>query len=98
LLGRALANLVDNAVDVLAERGQGEVWLEAEQRGSAIVLRVRDDGPGLARELAFAGTTTKPDGSGLGLLVARAVVVAHGGTLELVDAGGGTTFELTLPA
>jgi len=97
LLGRALANLVENAVDALGARGHGEVLLEAALRGSEIVLRVCDDGPGIAAGIAFAGVTTKAHGSGLGLLVARAVVVAHGGTLELVDTAAGTTFEIVLP-
>lgn len=97
LLGRALANLVENSLAAIAPRGHGRVTLEAQASGSSIALRVRDDGPGIAAGVAFAGVTTKPHGSGLGMLVARAVVAAHGGTLELVDAATGTTFEILLP-
>jgi len=66
-------------------------------------VRVSDNGPGLperSRErlfLPFAGSS-RPDGAGLGLAIARELAQGHGGDLTLIDSGPtGTTFELRLP-
>jgi signal transduction histidine kinase len=62
---------------------------------------VRDHGAGVAPEIRdrlftpFA--TTKPDGIGLGLVLARELVEAHGGTLAWQPATPGTEFVVTLP-
>ncbi len=98
LLGRAVANLIDNAGAAVASKGPGRVAIDAIGVDGAVVLRVADEGPGLDPALAFTGVTTKPGGSGLGLRVSRAIAVAHGGTLELAAREGfATTFALTLP-
>lgn len=97
LLSRVLANLIDNAVHALTPHGRGTVSIEARRDGAQVRVEVRDDGPGLPPGLAFSGRTTKAGGSGLGLLVSRAVVAAHGGTLELVPSARGACFRLLLP-
>jgi signal transduction histidine kinase len=99
LLGRAVANLVDNAARAVADHGGGRVSVDASVEGADRVIAVRDTGPGLPPELALSGKTTKADGSGLGMLVAQAVLVAHGGSLLLASAEGwSTSIELRLPA
>lgn len=100
-LERTLANLVTNAVDAAGPTGTIEVELVVE-RNAAVVIAVRDDGPGLpaeVRERVFDPyVTTKTTGTGLGLAIARQTVELHGGT---IDAGrstlGGAEFVIRLP-
>ncbi|MFO0552317.1 MAG: HAMP domain-containing sensor histidine kinase [Polyangiaceae bacterium] len=98
LLARAVGNLIENAVDALRERG-GSIELAARVSEDGVVLTIRDDGPGLPDGVAFAGVTTKPGGSGLGMRIARAIAVAHGGSLAVAETGPrGTVLSLALPA
>jgi signal transduction histidine kinase len=66
------------------------------------VIEIADDGPGLPERVRadlfrpFAGSMRR-GGTGLGLAIARDLMVAHGGTIELVETNeAGTTFRLTL--
>jgi len=103
-LYRVLSNLVRNAAEAIAASGQaGEVCISGRDDGDAVVIAVSDTGPGLpARALEtlfkpFQGST-RQGGTGLGLAIARELVVAHGGTLELVETTPeGTVFEIRLP-
>jgi signal transduction histidine kinase len=103
-LRQVLANLVDNALKYSPE---GElVEVRATTMNGKVVVDVSDRGPGIApadQRLIFekfgrvTGTSTKP-GTGLGLYIARAIVEAHGGQLEVSSAPGlGATFTFTLP-
>ena len=92
--------LLRNAIEAMNGEGQGE--LEFGSRDDDVVVRVRDHGPGLppgdAEALFRAGYTTKADGSGYGLFLARRVLRRHGGRLEARSAsGGGAVFEAVLP-
>ena len=97
----ALANLVENATEVSPEGERVEVKIEIEE-GNAVISIV-DGGPGLpdaVRERLFSPhVTTKVGGSGMGLFLARQLVVGmHGGSLEIVDgADGGTVATMRLP-
>ena len=98
-LFRVLINLGHNACQAAA----GGLRISARQDAETVTIDVIDDGPGLsprARELLFqpfAGST-RAGGSGLGLVIARDVMRAHGGDIALLRSGeGGTTFRLTLP-
>jgi signal transduction histidine kinase len=101
----AIEALVKNAIDALAGRG-GTVLVEgARLPEGGVRLRVRDDGPGIPRELRTrifeAGFSTKERGWGIGLALARRIVADwHGGTLRLLPAerGKGATFEIIFPA
>ncbi len=97
---QVLINLVENALHALGAGGR--LWLGARAVGDGVAFTVRDDGPGLPKEpcarLFESGVTTRADGSGLGLTVARAIAAQHGGELTLGDAdGGGALATLTLP-
>ncbi|WP_411286771.1 sensor histidine kinase [Phenylobacterium sp.] len=106
-LHRILVNLLRNAREAIElqerRRGAGRIRVSVSQTGNASLVRVSDNGPGLpdrSRErlfLPFAGSS-RPDGAGLGLAIARELAQGHGGDLTLIDSGPkGTTFELLLP-
>jgi nitrogen fixation/metabolism regulation signal transduction histidine kinase len=97
---QALVNLVRNGLDATA--GGGRVLVGAAAEDSTTVITVADDGPGLTPEqrarLFLPGFTTKPEGSGLGLVIVERIVNDHGGTIDVRTAPGqGTTFTLRLP-
>jgi signal transduction histidine kinase len=104
-LARALGHLVDNAIAATPRGGRILVDVSPLRDGSRLVIS--DNGPGmdsttLAR--ALEGLKLAPDGSsyvrrqGLGLPLARQLVEAHGGTLELLsEPGQGTSAIVTLP-
>ncbi len=103
-LRRALANLVDNALKYL---GEGHtVVLSAELTQREILLRVEDDGLGIAPEdlpriwerLFRADRSRSAPGMGLGLSLVKAIAEAHGGQAEAHSTlGRGSTFLLRLP-
>lgn len=83
-LEQALINLIRNAVD--AALGEGEsVTVRWEAREDEVDLLVEDSGPGLGdtANLFVPFYTTKPGGSGIGLVLSRQIAEGHGGTLEL---------------
>jgi signal transduction histidine kinase len=89
LLERAFENLVRNAADAAgAGGGRGRVQVEAAADGEQVELRIDDDGPGLPPDHPGEVRpffTTKAGGLGLGLPIARKIVLLHGGALELTD-------------
>lgn len=101
LLEWAVEVLVKNAVDALKGRSGGIV-LSVTDEPDDVVLRVADDGPGVPREmrnrLFEAGASSKDQGWGLGLALARRIVEGgHDGRLVLERADGGATFAMRLP-
>jgi two-component system sensor histidine kinase BaeS len=94
-------NLLSNAVRYSPVGST--VWVEAEAGADSVVVRVRDNGPGISAEdlphifdRFYKGTTSS--GSGLGLTIARGLVTAHGGTIAAVShPDTGTTMTVTLP-
>ena len=99
-LDQLLINLVNNAVDAALATGGGVRvrWSLAEGR---FALTVEDDGPGLPEtaNLFVPFFTTKPGGTGIGLVLSRQIAEAHGGTLTLVNrrAARGCEAVLVLP-
>ena len=99
-LFRVLNNLGRNARQV----GASSVRVSARLEDGRIIIDVADDGPGLSDKARgrlfqpFAGSA-RDGGTGLGLVIARDIMRAHGGDIELVETGpGGTTFRMLLPA
>ncbi|MFC4055031.1 sensor histidine kinase [Actinomadura syzygii] len=104
-LSRVVGNLLDNA----ERHADAAVRLSLRAEAGAVVLRVADDGPGVPpadRARIFERFVRLDDarsrdegGAGLGLAIARDLVVAHGGELIVGDAPeGGALFEVRLPA
>jgi len=101
LLEWAIEAITKNAIDALAGRG-GNLRLSATLLPEGPVrIRISDDGPGIPRELRNRifepGFTTKQSGWGIGLSLARRIVEeAHDGTLRLIPAERGATFDIIL--
>lgn len=99
-LEQLLINLLRNAVDAALETG-GQVQLSWRQSSSALEILIEDEGPGLSNtaNLFVPFFTTKPHGSGIGLVLSRQIAEAHGGTLSLQDRPQhkGCEARLTLP-
>jgi len=92
-------NLIENAYH--AANGRGRIVISARIVDEQCLVRFVDDGPGIAPE-AQADVfepffTTRANGTGLGLAVARGVARAHAGDLTLAPSPHGACFELTLP-
>lgn len=103
MLRQVLVNLCDNSSLALGDR-KGRVELTAAVEGEAAVVRVADDGPGVADEvrprLFEPYTTTRKigHGMGLGLAISKKILLDHDGDLELEKTSEeGTVFRWTLP-
>jgi signal transduction histidine kinase len=99
-LGEALLNLVANGIE--ATPPGGEVEVEVRPAAEQIEIVVRDTGRGMPPEtLRRVGTpffTTREEGTGLGVALARSVIALHGGSVRYESAPGkGTTVRATLP-
>lgn len=99
-LEQVLVNLLQNAVQACAPGGQ--IVLAVDTQGSTVRLAVTDDGPGVPpdlRDTLFQPfVTSKSEGIGLGLAIAREIMRQLGGDLVLEDAGPGARFVMVMPA
>lgn len=102
-LRQLLLNLLVNAIEAAtrADGIAGTVRVELQRTSAGTTIRVLDSGPGPSAEMAarlfepFA--TSKPDGTGLGLSVAREIAEAHGADLTWQRIDGMTCFEVRFP-
>ena len=100
-LNQVWSNLIDNALDAVAEGGQVEI--NARRERDRVVVQVVDNGHGVPvdiRDRIFDPFfTTKPvgQGTGLGLDIVRRLVQRHNGQIELESRSGRTEFRVTLP-
>ena len=99
-LDQLLINLLANAVDAANSTGGG-VRVKWCAKGDQFELTVQDDGPGLpdSANLFVPFFTTKPGGTGIGLVLSRQIAEAHSGTLVLANRADshGCEARLTLP-
>jgi signal transduction histidine kinase len=102
-LQQAVHNLVINGAEAIQSVGQsGRVNVEAScPDGRDWIIEVRDDGPGFPPGYDLLDptpfTSTKSDGSGIGLAVVRSIAEAHGGKMAIASNARGSTVQLTLP-
>jgi signal transduction histidine kinase len=109
-LFRVIHNLCRNALQALAMPGSGagpqiakRITVSARRVGSVVSITVDDTGPGMPQKArqnlftAFRGSA-RSGGTGLGLTIARELVLAHGGTIALVEKPSvGTQFRIEIP-
>jgi signal transduction histidine kinase len=107
-LTQIVSNLLTNALKYTPD--QGHVWLSAEKQGREIIVRVQDDGIGIAPEMLprlfdpFAQgshiESRSEGGIGIGLALVRSLVQMHGGRVGVLSegAGKGSEFIVYLPA
>lgn len=100
LLAMALSNLVQNAIQASAERG--EVRIGAVRSGEQVHIAIEDHGGGISAQnlenIFNPFFTTKPGGVGLGLAIVAKVVDEHQGKIAAEsEVGKGTTFRISLP-
>jgi len=104
-IAQVVTNLLANAIQY--NKANGEVRISAKLQGSMILLAVSDTGPGILAgnlphlfERFYRADQSRSSGqTGLGLAISKAIVEAHGGTIEVsskLDAG--TIFTVVLPA
>ncbi len=101
-LEQLLINLIRNGAEAVAGRGGGVrlSWSVVERPAPVFEILVDDDGSGLppSANLFVPFFTTKPGGSGIGLVLCRQIAEAHGGRLSLANRlGGGCRATLHLP-
>ena len=100
-LNQVWMNLLDNALDAIAEGGH--VKVEAKRELDRVIVRITDDGPGIPSEIVGRifdpFFTTKPvgKGTGLGLDIVRRILQRHEGEIDVESAPGRTQFRVVLP-
>ncbi len=95
---RALTNLIDNA-----RRHASQIWISTARAGASVQIFIDDNGPGIPEQkretLLKPFESDDPGGTGLGLAIARDIIIAHGGSILLLDRpGGGLRVSIELPA
>ncbi len=107
-LQQVLLNLIENAVHAVKEKGEKDGKVEVmgfvDDQQRQVIIKVRDNGPGIPPDLLenifdpFFTTKDIGEGSGLGLAIAQEIVTKHHGTLKVEsEMGKGTVFTIILP-
>ncbi len=102
LLAQVLINLMQNAAQAMAGQDRPpRLALRLFTDHETVVMEVEDNGPGvpetLRQDVFLPFFTTRAAGTGVGLNLARQIVVAHGGAIDVGDApGGGALFRILL--
>ena len=98
LLDQVLVNLVKNAADAMRDADSPALRLSGKMDFGRVILRVRDNGPGIPEEtmdqIFIPFFTTKRDGSGIGLSLSRQIMTAHRGEIVVESDSTGTVVSL----
>lgn len=97
-LEQVLVNLIQNALDAMAEQRDRRIAITLSSDDEHLRLVVADNGPGIAPDFAARlftpFVTSRPQGLGLGLVIAQDIMVEMGGWLKLLPAPHGAAFEV----
>jgi PAS domain S-box-containing protein len=103
-LEEIVINLIMNAIQAMAGRGEGNIWLDAETTGERVVITIRDDGPGIVDEVRdrlfdpFVSTKPMGEGTGLGLSICYGIVKRNDGEIRVESKPAeGACFQVILP-
>lgn len=107
-LSLALGNVVENAIRYNVENGEVTVSVEKQENQPYLEIKVKDTGIGIAPEeipnlfkkffRSEAAMKSQTEGSGLGLYIAKNIILAHGGKIWVEsELGRGSIFHITLP-
>ena len=100
---RVFSNLVRNARQAMKKTDGGRLVLRVQRTAQGVAFEVADTGCGIPKHIlprVFEPFVThgKSHGTGLGLAIAKAIVDAHGGTIQVRSTeGAGTTFAINMP-
>lgn len=100
-LNQVWTNLIDNAID--ATNGKGHLWIRTSLEGDRVLIEIADDGVGIPLQIQprifdqFFTTKEVGLGTGLGLDIARRIVVGHKGDICFKSKPGDTRFQVRLP-
>jgi len=102
-LQQVMLNLMANAADALQGRQEARIRLATRKEGGRLEIRVEDNGCGMSRDqlknLFKPFYTSKPQGTGLGLVITKNIMIKMGGDIAIdSERGRGTTVVLQLPA
>lgn len=103
-LHQVFVNLIDNALDAVADRADPAIEIASTREKACVRVSIRDNGPGIAQENLskifepFFTTKTIGEGTGLGLWISFTIIEDHGGRIEASNrSGGGAEFIVSLP-
>jgi nitrogen fixation/metabolism regulation signal transduction histidine kinase len=98
MIQQVLINLIKNAMEAVKERQEKSIALTAESRNEKVIIRVRDNGRGIAAEdiekVFIPFYTTKKKGSGIGLSLSKQIMKLHKGSIHFQSDGSGTVFTI----
>ncbi|GEM_PF-594360 len=107
-LGIAVSNFIDNAIKYNTRGGSVDVSVDPSPDGASLVVRIADTGIGIMKEdiaklsqkfyRAENATQLEPNGSGLGVYIAKNIIERHGGAMSVTsEPERGTIFSFTVP-
>jgi signal transduction histidine kinase len=100
-LNQVWTNIIDNAVDAMA--GKGELRVRTYREDNCVVVEIGDNGPGIPPETEshifepFFTTKGVGEGTGLGLDTVQRIVKKHRGNIQVISKPGDTRFQVRLP-
>jgi signal transduction histidine kinase len=100
-LNQVWTNLIDNAIDAMA--GKGELQVRTYREDGCVVVEIADNGPGISPQVQphifepFFTTKGVGEGTGLGLDTVQRIVKKHRGTIQVESKPGDTHFRIWLP-
>jgi len=100
LIGRAIYNILDNAIDACSKKGK--VNISVKQKGEKVYISIEDTGTGMDKKTLFSifnlFFTKKDGGVGLGMAVAKRIIEAHNGDIKVKSKlEKGSKFTIIIP-